>query len=42
MSREKQTPAPIRSSAAEVLDLVASTGDPQAASKYAMRTKTFG
>lgn len=29
MSREKQTPAPIRSSAAEVLTYVASTGDPQ-------------
>ena len=28
MSREKQTPAPIRSSAAEVLTYVASTGDP--------------
>lgn len=29
MSREKQTPAPIRSSAAEVLTYVASTGDSQ-------------
>lgn len=29
MSREKQTPASIRSSAAEVLTYVASTGDPQ-------------
>lgn len=29
MSREKQTPAPIRSSASEVLTYVASTGDPQ-------------
>lgn len=29
MSIEKQTPAPIRSSAAEVLTYVASTGDPQ-------------
>ena len=29
MSREKQTPAPIRSSAAEVLTYVASTGGPQ-------------
>ena len=29
MSRDKQTPAPIRSSAAEVLTYVASTGDPQ-------------
>lgn len=29
MSREKQTPAPIRSSAAEVLTYVVSTGDPQ-------------
>lgn len=29
MSREKQTPTPIRSSAAEVLTYVASTGDQQ-------------
>lgn len=29
MSREKQTPAPVRSSASEVLTYVASTGDPQ-------------
>lgn len=37
MSREKQTPAPIRSSAAEVLTYVASTGDPQGLHRNTLR-----